>query len=76
MEIQGRVQNGVVVLEGAHPLPEGAIVTVSYPVSQSTGPASPRRRVRLPLVRSSAPGTRRLTAEWVAELLEDEDVSS
>jgi hypothetical protein len=31
MEIRGRVHNGVVVLEGELPLPEGAAVTVTYP---------------------------------------------
>jgi hypothetical protein len=30
MTIQGRVHNGVVVLDGAFSLPEGAEVTVSY----------------------------------------------
>ena len=30
MGIRSRVQNGVVILEGELPLPEGTIVTVSY----------------------------------------------
>ena len=30
MEVRGRIHNGVVVLEGALPLPEGTMVTVSY----------------------------------------------
>ena len=75
MEIRGRVHNGVVVLEGELPLPEGAVVTVSYPVPSRAGPPDSRRRVRLPLVPSDRPGSRPLTAERVAELLEDEDVS-
>jgi hypothetical protein len=41
MEVRGRVQNGVVVLEGELPLPEGTIVTVSY---QSAPPKSPETR--------------------------------
>jgi len=76
MEIRGRVHNGVVVLEGALPLPEGAMVTVSYPVSSPTEPLDSHRRVSLPLVPSDRPGSRRLTAERLAELLEDDDVSA
>ncbi len=76
MEIPGRVQNGVVVLEGEVPLPEGALVTVSYPVPLPVGQPDSRRRVVLPLVRSDRPGSRRLTAERVAEILEDDDVSA
>jgi hypothetical protein len=76
MEIRGRVHNGVVVLEGELPLPEGTLVTVSYPVSPSTELPNSRRRVSLPLVRSDHPGSCRLTAERLAELLEDDDVSA
>ncbi len=76
MEIRGRVQNGVVVLDGEIPLPEGATVTVSYPVALPVGQPNSRRRVLLPLVRSDRPGSRRLTAERVAEILEDDDVSA
>lgn len=76
MEIQGRVHNGVVVLEGALPLPEGAMVTVSYPVAPPTEPTGPHRRVSLPMVRSDRPGSRRLTAERLAVILEDDDVSA
>jgi hypothetical protein len=76
MEIRGRVHNGVVVLEGELPLPEGTLVTVSYPVSPSTELPNSRRRVSLPLVRSDHPVSRRLTAERLAELLEDDEVST
>jgi hypothetical protein len=76
MEIRGRVHNGVVIPEGESPLPEGALVTVSYPAASPVESAQPRRRVSLPLVRPNHPGTRRLTAERVAELLEDDDVSA
>jgi len=75
-EIRGRVRNGVVVLEGQLPLPEGAVVTVLYPVSPPAEPPDSGRRVQLPLVRSDHPGSRRLTAEHLAELLEDDDVSA
>jgi hypothetical protein len=76
MEIRGRVHNGVVVLEGELPLPEGAAVTVSFPPvpAREIPPRNPDARVRLPLVRSAHPGSRRLTAERVAELPEDDDV--
>ena len=76
MEIQGRVHNGVVVLEGHSPLPEGTMVTVSYPAAPLAESTETNQRVQLPLVRSDRPGSRRLTAERLAELLEDEDVSS
>ena len=76
MEIQGRVQNGVVVLEGEVPLPEGTVVTVSYPGAPPTQSPDPHRRVALPMVRSDRPGSRQLTAERIAELLEDDDVSA
>jgi hypothetical protein len=76
MEIRGRVHNGVVVLEGALSLPEGIVVTVSYPVSPPTEPPDPGRRVSLPLVRSDRPGSRRLTAERLAELLEYDEISA
>jgi hypothetical protein len=76
MEVQGRVSNGVVVLEGGLSLPEGTLVTVSYPAAPPAEPPESRRRVQLPLVRSDRPGSRQLTAERVAEPLEDEDVST
>lgn len=76
MEIRRRVHNGVVVLEGELPLPEGAAVAVSFPCSLPAGPPESRGRVTLPLVRSDRPGSRRLTAEQIAEIPEDDDVSS
>jgi hypothetical protein len=76
MEVQGRIHNGVVVLESALPLPEGTMVTVSYRGAPPANSSEAHRRVRFPLVRSSRPGSLQLTAERVAELLEDEDVSS
>ncbi len=76
MVIRGRVQNGVVVLEGGPPLPEGTEVTVSC--DAALGPDKPKvekRRVELPLVRTGKPGSLDLTAERVAEILEEEDFS-
>jgi hypothetical protein len=74
MEVQGRVQNGVVVVEGELPLPEGTMVTVSFRGTPAAKTPETRRRVRLPLVPSDRPGSLPLTAERIAEILEDEDV--
>ena len=76
MEIRGIVHNGVVVLDGELRLPEGAVVSVSYPVVTATVPPEASERVQFPLVRSNQPGTLHLTAERIAELWEDDDVSS
>jgi hypothetical protein len=76
MEILGRVHNGVVVLEEEAQLPEGTVVMVLYPSPQPREVPGSRERVRLPLVRSDRPGSLPLTAERVAELLEDDDVSA
>ena len=76
MEIQGRVHNGVVVLDGEPELPEGMMVTVSFPDPPLTEPPAPRRRVSFPLVPSDRPGRLQLTAKRVAEHLEDDEVSA
>jgi hypothetical protein len=76
MEIRGRVENGVVVLEGGAALPEGAVVSVSYPVSPPAAPHGPGPRVQFPLVPSDRPGSVDLTADRVAELLYDDDLSA
>ena len=75
MEILGRVHNGVVVLDGEPPLPEGTVVTVSCKVAPATSPVE-TKRIEFPLVRSKHPGSLPLTAERVAEFLEEEDVSA
>jgi hypothetical protein len=74
MEIPGRVRNGVVVLEGDLRLPEGTLVTVSCLGAPQAGSPRSRRAVQFPLVRSDRPGSRRLTAERLADLLEDDDI--
>ncbi len=76
MEIRGRIRNGVVVLEGEPSLPEGTMVTVRSPDAPSTEPPENHRRVALPMVRSDRPGHRRLTAERVAGLLDEDDRSA
>ena len=74
MDIDGLVQNGVVILPGGQSLPEGTRVTVSVPPSKPVGKS--KRRISLPLVPSAHPGTLQMTTERVAELLEEADVPS
>lgn len=76
MELLGRVQNGVIVLEGEPSLPEGALVTVFYPGVAAPGTPGIHRPIQLPLVRSDKPGSCQLTADRVAEILDDDDVSA
>jgi hypothetical protein len=77
MDIPGHVHNGVVVLEGGVSLPEGTPVVVSCgALSNAQSTAGSRRRIQLPLVRSDHPGSRKLTGDRVAELLDEEDASS
>jgi hypothetical protein len=76
MEVQGRVQNGVVVLEGGITLPEGTVVTVSYPVPSLDEPPTLRPRISLPLIRTGRPGSLRLTVERIAKILDDDGVSA
>jgi len=76
MVIPGKVMGGVVVLEGNITLPEGAAVNVvprGQPIMRGR---KPKRRVVLPLVDSKHPGAIRLSAERIAELLEEDDLPS
>jgi hypothetical protein len=73
MEILGRIHNRVVVLEGNPPLPEGAVVAVTYPVPEPPAPVE-KRRVEFPLVRGGTSGTWNLTPEQIAGILDDEDI--
>jgi hypothetical protein len=72
MVIRGRVQNGVVVLDGEPNLPDGTEVTVSLPQVRIWRKPGKKKRVKFPLVDSKQPGQLRLTAEKIAEVLEDE----
>jgi hypothetical protein len=76
MNISGRVENGVVVLEGSSALPEGATVTVTFPALAETKPAEKQRHIQLPLVQTGEPGTLDLTNARIAETLGEEDASS
>ena len=76
MRIPGRVQNGVVVLEGNATLPEGLAVSVIDRAAPLVAPVEPKKRVEFPLVRSAKPGSLNLTGDRIAEILEEDDVSS
>jgi hypothetical protein len=76
MTIHGRVQNGVVVLEDGPILPEGMAVSVVARVSPVIRVAKRQRRVVLPLVSSANPGSVDLTAERIAEIMDEQDASS
>jgi hypothetical protein len=76
MEIRGRVQNGVVVLEGGSTLPDGMAVSVVPRVSPVMRVARRQRRVVLPLVPSANPGSVDLTGERIAEILDEQDAPS
>jgi len=75
MIIPGRVHNGVVVLEGGPALPEGAAVSIWYPVPIMSAALQEKRRIEIPLVRSEHPGSVRLTGERIAEILNQKDAS-
>ena len=76
MEIAGRFQNGVVVLDSPVSLPEGAVVSVSYSAAPAIHIAKKQSRVEFPIVRSANPGSVHLTNEMIGEVLDDEDASS
>lgn len=75
MTVKGRVQHGVIILPEGVTLPEGTEVIVSCEPG-STAQPKPGKRVEFPLVRSKHPGTLQLTAERVAQLLDEQDVPS
>lgn len=75
MQIPGRVSNGVVVLEGGQSLPEGASVVVTVCNSEGSQEAKDLP-LPFPIVRSKHPGSVKLTGDRIAELLEDDDLSS
>src|SRR5205814_1358491 len=66
MELNGLVQNGVIVLSGGASLPEGTPVTVSCSLEAGSPPPSEKKRVQLPLVRTGEPGSMHLTNERIA----------
>jgi hypothetical protein len=68
MQLDGFVQNGVIVHSGGCSLPEGTLVTVSC-LDTGEQPRSENKRVELPLVRTGTPGTLDLTNERIAAIL-------
>jgi hypothetical protein len=77
MELNGFVQNGVVVLTGGVTLPEGTPVTVTCNVDAVTPPpAGERKRVVFPLVDSDNPGSLHLTNAMIGEIFDEEEASA
>jgi hypothetical protein len=76
MEILGRIHKGVIVLDGNPALPEGASVVVTYTAPVANATTVEKKRVPFPLVRSANPGSVHLTNQRIAEILDEEDVSS
>lgn len=76
MEISGRVQNGVVVLDGPPLLPEGAAVRVSYRQAPVIRVAPHQTRIEFPLVPSPNPGSLPLTNDMIAAIQDEEDAAS
>jgi hypothetical protein len=76
MTIPGRIEGGVVVLEGGSTLPEGTPVSVIARASPVIRVSKRRKRVVLPLVPSKKPGSVDLTSERIAEILLEGDVPS
>jgi hypothetical protein len=73
MTIQGRVHNGVVVLEGALSLPEGAEVTVSYRGPKERRLPAKKRKIKVPLVRTGKPASLNLSNDRIAQILQEEE---
>jgi hypothetical protein len=76
MDVPGRVENGIVVLEGATQLPEGAQVVVSLRTKPNIQVATTQRPVRLPIFDYSGPPDINLTNDQIVEMLAREDASA
>jgi hypothetical protein len=78
MVINGRIEHGTVVLSESVSLPDGTEVTVVIQPSCHSAAGTENGegvRVKLPLVPSKQPGSRKLNADRVAELLDDDELS-
>ena len=75
MELNGYVQNGVIVLSGGATLPEGTPVTVTCG-ADVPAPNSGRKKIQVPLVRTGRPGSMNLNNDRIAEIFNEEDVAS
>jgi hypothetical protein len=76
MTLPGRVHDGVVVLDGESTLPDGTAVSVVSRTSPVIRVAKHQRSVVLPLVPSDRPGSVELTADRIAEILDEQDAPS
>lgn len=76
MDVPGRVENGVVVLEDGVKIPEGAPVVVSLRRKPNIRVATTQRPVQLPIFDYSSPPDIDLTNDQIAEILTREDASS
>lgn len=76
MELNGIVQNGVIVLTGGVSLPEGTPVTVSCNLEPAPTSPTEKKRVQLPLVRSANPGSLNLTNEMIGEIFDEEEAAA
>ena len=75
MELNGFVQNGVIVLTGGLSLPEGTPVTVTCSLAPVASQPE-KKRVQLPLVRSANPGTLHLTNAMIGEIFDEEEAAA
>jgi hypothetical protein len=76
VEVTGRIENGVVVLEGATLLPEGARVCVLYPAGPRVEVTAIQRPVVLPIFPYEGPPDLDLTNDRIAEVLDRDDASA
>jgi hypothetical protein len=76
VEIQGTVQNGVIVLDGGACLPEGTVVSVKLADVPSIKADKKTKRVLLPLMTRGNPGSLSLTNAQIDEILNTEEVES
>ena len=76
MIIPGRVQNGVVVLEGPMTLPEGSAVYVSNQLTPNIRLAKRQTPVVLPIFDYDGPPDVELTNERIGEIMDQEDATS
>ncbi|MEQ1903855.1 MAG: hypothetical protein ABL888_06700 [Pirellulaceae bacterium] len=74
MEIEGIVQDGVVVLPAGVSLVDGTVVVVRCPESDAPSNLRPRKRVQLPLVSPRNPDSIHLTNDMIAEFLNDTEI--
>jgi hypothetical protein len=75
MDVPGRVENGVVAIEGRMKLPEGAEVLVSLRRNPNVRTALTQRPVQFPIFDYDGPPDIDLTNDHIADILNREDAS-